>query len=83
MQRESNTAALESQEGAAAQCRFCGTPLSETFADLGVSPPSNAYLGVEVLRTRASPVQHANDLRDVAHHDLERRLQIEPGKCGA
>lgn len=44
MQRESNTAALESQEGAVAQCRFCGTPLSETFADLGVSPPSNAYL---------------------------------------
>jgi len=44
MQRDSNTAALEANEGAAAQCRFCGTPLSETFADLGVSPPSNAYL---------------------------------------
>lgn len=25
-------------------CRFCGTQLSVTFADLGMSPPSNAFL---------------------------------------
>jgi len=25
-------------------CRFCGTPLSLSFADLGMSPPSNSYL---------------------------------------
>jgi 2-polyprenyl-3-methyl-5-hydroxy-6-metoxy-1,4-benzoquinol methylase len=25
-------------------CRFCGTPLSRTFADLGVSPVANAFL---------------------------------------
>lgn len=34
----------ESDEPAAAQCRFCGAVLTESFADLGVSPPSNAYL---------------------------------------
>jgi 2-polyprenyl-3-methyl-5-hydroxy-6-metoxy-1,4-benzoquinol methylase len=27
-----------------ATCRFCGTPLNRTFANLGVTPPSNAYL---------------------------------------
>jgi len=25
-------------------CRFCGTPLTQTFCDLGMSPLSNAYL---------------------------------------
>ncbi|HEY1921375.1 MAG TPA: class I SAM-dependent methyltransferase [Tepidisphaeraceae bacterium] len=25
-------------------CRFCGAKLTETFADLGMSPPSNAFL---------------------------------------
>ncbi len=25
-------------------CRFCGAPLTLTFADLGMSPPSNTYL---------------------------------------
>jgi 2-polyprenyl-3-methyl-5-hydroxy-6-metoxy-1,4-benzoquinol methylase len=25
-------------------CRFCASPLTVTFADLGMSPPSNAYL---------------------------------------
>ena len=30
-------------------CRFCSTPLSVTFADLGMSPPSNAYLKPEQL----------------------------------
>ena len=28
----------------ASTCRFCGTPLSRTFVDLGTSPPSNSYL---------------------------------------
>jgi SAM-dependent methyltransferase len=26
------------------KCRFCGTPLTETFADLGLSPLSNAFI---------------------------------------
>ena len=30
-------------------CRFCGDPLTETFADLGVSPLSNAYVTAERL----------------------------------
>jgi 2-polyprenyl-3-methyl-5-hydroxy-6-metoxy-1,4-benzoquinol methylase len=30
-------------------CRFCAQPLSVTFADLGMSPPSNAYLRPEQL----------------------------------
>lgn len=25
-------------------CRFCGQPLSQLFADLGMSPVSNAYV---------------------------------------
>ena len=28
-------------------CRFCGSPLEQTFADLGMSPLSNAYVGPE------------------------------------
>ena len=32
-----------------AECRFCAAPLSRTFADLGTSPPSNAYLRAEQL----------------------------------
>ncbi len=31
-------------------CRFCGMKLTETFADLGMSPPSNAFLKAEQLR---------------------------------
>ncbi len=31
-------------------CRFCGTPLSHPFIDLGAAPPSNAYLSAEDLR---------------------------------
>lgn len=31
------------------QCRFCGSPLSLSFADLGMSPLSNAYLKFEQL----------------------------------
>lgn len=32
-------------------CRFCGQPLSRTFCDLGMSPPSNAYRTAADLRT--------------------------------
>jgi C-methyltransferase C-terminal domain/Putative zinc binding domain/Methyltransferase domain len=32
-----------------AVCRFCATPLSEVFADLGVSPLANSYLGEDQL----------------------------------
>lgn len=32
-----------------AACRFCGAPLALSFADLGMSPPSNAYLKAEDL----------------------------------
>ncbi len=28
----------------ASTCRFCGTPLEQTFVDLGTAPPSNNYL---------------------------------------
>lgn len=30
-------------------CRFCGKPLTETFADLGMMPLSNAYISSEQL----------------------------------
>src|SRR5271163_4835199 len=30
-------------------CRFCRTPLSRTFADLGVSPVANAFLSLAQL----------------------------------
>ena len=30
-------------------CRFCGSKLSVTFADLGMSPPSNSYLAADQL----------------------------------
>ncbi len=33
-----------------AGCRFCGTPLSVTFVDLGMSPLSNAYVPVAQAR---------------------------------
>ncbi len=32
-----------------AACRFCAAPLEVSFADLGMSPPSNAYLKAEEL----------------------------------
>ena len=32
-----------------AACRFCGSPLRLSFADLGMSPPSNSYLEAEEL----------------------------------
>jgi 2-polyprenyl-3-methyl-5-hydroxy-6-metoxy-1,4-benzoquinol methylase len=31
------------------RCRFCGSPLEDTFVDLGMSPLSNAYLKAEQL----------------------------------
>src|SRR5690348_10757418 len=31
------------------RCRFCGTPLRHSFCDLGMSPPSNAYLKSDAL----------------------------------
>jgi 2-polyprenyl-3-methyl-5-hydroxy-6-metoxy-1,4-benzoquinol methylase len=31
------------------QCRFCGSPLQQTFVDLGMSPLSNAFLRPEQL----------------------------------
>jgi 2-polyprenyl-3-methyl-5-hydroxy-6-metoxy-1,4-benzoquinol methylase len=33
----------------AAACRFCAAPLTLSFADLGMSPPSNAFLKAEAL----------------------------------
>jgi len=32
-----------------AACRFCGTPLKLSFADLGMSPPSNSFLEAQAL----------------------------------
>jgi SAM-dependent methyltransferase len=34
-----------------AKCRFCGAVLTETFVDLGMSPPSNRYLNADQLRS--------------------------------
>ena len=34
----------------ASACRFCGTPLSRTFVDLGATPPANSYLRATDLR---------------------------------
>jgi SAM-dependent methyltransferase len=61
------------------KCRHCATELSDTFVDLGFSPPSNAYLSVEAL----SKPEVAYPLRvmvcrscwlvqteDYAHHDV-------------
>jgi SAM-dependent methyltransferase len=39
-----------SSHAAAPTCRFCSLPLVHTFCDLGMSPPSNAYLTAERLR---------------------------------
>jgi SAM-dependent methyltransferase len=33
----------------AGSCRFCAAPLTLSFADLGMSPPSNSYLGAGEL----------------------------------
>jgi SAM-dependent methyltransferase len=42
--------AIEAAATEPARCRFCGIALAETFADLGISPPSNSYLGEADLR---------------------------------
>jgi SAM-dependent methyltransferase len=34
-------------EVAASHCRFCGTPLRQSFVDLGVQPPANYYVRPE------------------------------------
>ena len=34
-------------ETAATHCRFCGTPLRQSFVDLGVQPPANYYVRPE------------------------------------
>ena len=39
---------------ASPRCRFCGSPLNHTFADLGVSPLSNSYLSRERLNQAES-----------------------------
>ena len=31
------------------KCRFCATPLTDVFLDLGTAPPSNAFLPAEAL----------------------------------
>jgi SAM-dependent methyltransferase len=42
------------------QCRFCGSALSETFADLGMSPLSNAFIAPDaVARMEAFYPLHA------------------------
>ncbi len=39
-----NTSGLENNMNTILKCRFCQTPLSQTFVDLGVSPVANDYL---------------------------------------
>ena len=36
------------------KCRFCGTKLSQNFADLGMSPLSNSYLNSEQINQKES-----------------------------
>ena len=44
----------------ASACRFCGTPLSRTFVDLGATPPANSYLRTtDLRRTEAFLPLHA------------------------
>jgi 2-polyprenyl-3-methyl-5-hydroxy-6-metoxy-1,4-benzoquinol methylase len=38
-----------SNAGHGANCRFCGTPLTHTFTDLGVQPPCENFLSAEQL----------------------------------
>jgi len=48
-ERSGDSTALSSSN-----CRFCDAPLTITFADLGMSPLSNAYLAKSELRTAES-----------------------------
>jgi SAM-dependent methyltransferase len=43
----SPTIADDAQTSGIATCRFCGAPLSVSFADLGMTPLSNAYVPIE------------------------------------
>ena len=36
------------------KCRFCATPLTDVFLDLGTAPPSNAFLSAEALQAPES-----------------------------
>jgi len=45
--RTGNAAREEAET--ARRCRFCRAPLTESFADLGMTPPANAYLRPEEL----------------------------------
>jgi len=42
-------AATGLQAGCGANCRFCGTPLTHTFTDLGVQPPCENFLSAQQL----------------------------------
>ncbi|MBX6321709.1 MAG: methyltransferase domain-containing protein [Rhodospirillaceae bacterium] len=50
MPRSDSSAPHAQAAPAAPACRFCGTPLLDTFVDLGVTPLANAYLRPERLR---------------------------------
>lgn len=39
------------QGKSSASCRFCGTPLSSTFVDLGMSPLCESFLGADQVNT--------------------------------
>src|SRR5690242_14575241 len=40
---------LRGAQGVSLSCRFCGAALSHVFADLGMSPLSNAFLRADQL----------------------------------
>ncbi len=46
----SNGESLQTEDAEVRSCRFCRTPLENTFVDLGVSPLSNSYLEPENLK---------------------------------
>lgn len=60
------------------KCRHCSTELTDTFVDLGFSPPSNAYLRREdlvrpevhyPLRVMVCPICWLVQTEDYAHHE--------------
>ncbi|MGB8275127.1 MAG: class I SAM-dependent methyltransferase [Alphaproteobacteria bacterium] len=50
MTAEAKLCAAEPATVQPSPCRFCGAPLTESFVDLGVSPPANYYLAETDLR---------------------------------
>ena len=65
----------------ATPCRFCGAPLTDTFADLGMSPLSNSYVPLDRARAMEPfyPL-HAYACRGCRLVQLEaekQRLQFE------